>query len=363
MANKRSSVIKKKSRIQPGRPGEKRAFSAILERTLFGAKEQQSYLEDLATLVEDGVPANKAVEVLFRIGKGSVKTLSEQVVDVIAQGRPIADGLIGWVPEHIVELIRAGEEGGTLAQNMRVAGETLGRKNEVFGALFNALTYPIVVLITGVSVMIYLKQSVFLQFATIKPVNEWPADGQRLLAMATFFQNWWWLLVMLIIAVIMCIARILVSYTGGLRPMLDKIPLVNVYRSSTAARFMETLGLLIINGIVFKQALSILHKQASRYLGWHISQMERRLSRGSSNIADVLDTGLVTRADIVRLRAIAEAKGFEHALVRLGRYAAKKNVMLLIRVAKVMGGMLLATGALLAMLMVFGIYNVGSSLS
>lgn len=338
-------------------------FSVALERFLFGAKEQQSYLEDLSTLVEDGVPANKAVEVLFRIGKGSLKTLSGQIMHRIAQGRPVADGLIGWMPQHIVELVRAGEQGGTLAENMRVAAETLGRKNDVVAALFASLTYPVVVLITGVGVMIYLKQSVFVQFEKIKPLSEWPEDGQRLMVMATFFENWWWALLIAIVAIIVIVSRILVTYTGVGRKYIDKTPLLGVYRSSTAARFMETLGLLIINGVVFKQALQILRLQASSYLGWHLSQMERRLARGSSNIADVLDTGLVVESDVVRLRAIAEAKGFEHALVRLGRYAAAKNVLLLTKVAKILGGILLATGGLLAMLMVFGIYNVGSALS
>ena len=334
-----------------------------LERLLFGAKEQQSYLEDLATLVEDGVPANKAVEVLFRIGKGSLKTLSQHIMHIIAQGRPIADGLIGWMPQHIVELIRAGEHGGTLAQNMRVAAETLGRKNDVISALVTALTYPIVVLAAGIGVMLYLKDSVFAEFEKIKPISQWPEDGQRLMELATFFQTWWWGIIVAIVLIIVVGGRILVSYTGSLRTYIDKFPLANIYRSSTAARFMETLGLLIINGIVFKQALQILHYQASHYLSWHLSQMERRLARGSSNIADVLDTGLVTENDIVRLRAIAEAKGFEQALVRLGRYAAAKNVRLLTKVAKVLGGILLAIGALLAILMVLGIYNVGSSLS
>lgn len=338
-------------------------YTVMLERLLFGAKEQQGYLEDLSTLVEDGVPANKAVDVLFRIGKGSLKTLSGHIMNSVAQGRPIADGLTGWMPQHIVELIRAGEQGGTLAQNMRVAAETLGRKNEVLGALFSALTYPIVVLITGISVMIYLKGSVFLQFEKIKPISEWPEDGRRLMNMATFFENWWWALLLATVAAIIIIGRILVTYTGSLRQYIDMIPLLSVYRSSTAARFMETLGLLIINGVVFKQALQILRYQASDYLAYHLTQMERRLARGSSNIADVLDTGLVKSTDIVRLRAIAEAKGFEHALVRLGRFAAAKNVQLLTKVAKIVGGILLATGGLLAVLMVFGIYNVGSSLS
>ena len=339
------------------------AFMVIVERKLFSSGDQQAFLEDFATLVEDGVPANKAVEVVQRISKGSTQSLCNNIMNKIAQGRPIADGLIGWMPQHIVELVRAGETGGTLGQNIRVAAESLSKKNVVVSALFSALTYPIVVLITGVSVMIYMKGSVFAQFAEIKPVAQWPETGQRLMEMATFFENWWWLIVGLLITLIIIIGKVLTNYVGPGRAIIDSVPLLSVYRSSEAARFMETLGLLIINGIVFKQALQILHAKASPFLSWHLMQMGRRLSRGSSNIADVLDTGMVKESDVIRLRAIADAKGFEHALVRLGQFSAAQNVKLLQKTAKILGGIILASGAGLAVMMVFGIYNVGSSLS
>ncbi len=339
------------------------AFANTLERKLFSANEQQGFLEDFATLVEDGVPANKAIEVVQRISKGSIHSLCNHIMQKIAQGRPIADGLVGWMPQHIIELVRAGETGGTLGQNIRVAAESLNKKNEVVSALFSALTYPVVVLITGISVMIYMKGSVFAQFAQIKPIEEWPETGQRLMAMATFFESWWWLLVGILVVLIVTATKILTNYVGPGRSIIDSIPLLSIYRSSEAARFMETLGLLIINGIVFKQALQILHSKASPYLSWHLMQMGRRLSRGSSNIADVLDTGMVKESDVIRLRAIADAKGFEHALVRLGQFSAAQNVKTLQKTAKIIGGVILALGAGLAVMMVFGIYNVGSSLS
>ena len=338
-------------------------LTANLERSLFSAKEQQAFLEDLATLVDDGVPANKAIEVIGKISKGATKRLCETISQRVAQGRAIADGLLGWMPQHIVELIRAGETGGTLANNIRMAAEALGRSNSTMASLFSSLTYPVVVLITGLGVMVYMNNSILVQFKAIKPMNQWPAQGQELVAIADFVGAYWWICLAGLLGAAVVIMKILRDVIGPMRTYIDKIPLLSIYKQNSAARFMETLGLLISNGVVFKQALRIVQMQASPYLSYHLMLMERRLSRGRSNVAEVLDTGMVSEADVLRLMAIADAKGFEHALVRLGRASAERSAHLIAKFGKVLGGVLLAAGAGLAGFMVTAIYAVGSSLS
>ena len=338
-------------------------FTQNLDRFLFSSKDKQAFLEDLATLIDDGVPATRAISVINALSKGATKTLTDGILLKVAQGRGIAEGLSGWMPPHIVELIRAGETGGTLVQNLKVAAETLGRKNLVVGSLVSSLTYPLVVFFIGIGVLLYLKNSIFVQFASIKPVAEWPAEGQRLMELASFIETWWLFMIIVFVVVTIAMMKTLQNSVGETRQYIDKIPLLSIYRQVTAARFMETLGLLISNGIVFKQALKIMQGQASTYLSWHLMMMERRLAGGRANIAEVLDTGMVTEADVLRLRAIADAKGFEHALVRLGRYSANKVVSTLQKLGKILGGILLAIGAGLAVMMVFGIYAVGTSLT
>ncbi len=339
-------------------------FMANLDRLLFSAKDKQAFLEDLATLIEDGVPANKAIDVLGRLQKkeSGTKRLIDAISQKIAQGRSIAEGMVGWLPQHIVELIRAGETGGTLGGNVRVAAEALGRSNSTLASLFSSLTYPIVVLITGIFVLIYMNGSIFEQFAAIKPVSQWPSQGQQLVAIANFFTNYWLVLIIGMVVFGVAIAKLLKDTIGPVRTVIDQIPVLKVYRITTAARFMETLGLLISNGVVFKQSLRIMQSQASPYLAWHLMLMERRLSRGQSNIAQVLDTGMVSEGDVIRLMAIADAKGFEHALVRLGRQAAEDSAAAIGKFGKVLGGIMLGIGAGLAGFMVTGIYAVGSSL-
>jgi type II secretory pathway component PulF len=211
--------------------------------------------------------------------------------------------------------------------------------------------------------LVYMNHSVFPQFASIKPITQWPSNGQNLVAIANFIQNWWYLVLIALVGLTVLITFTVKNVVGETRAVLDSIFGFTIYRQLTAARFMETLGLLIANGVVFKQALKILQQQASPYLNWHLMMMELKLGRGRGNIAEVLDTGLVNAEDIVRLKAIADAKGFEHALVRLGKAAGEAGIKTVRKLGKIAGGLFLALAGMFAGYMVMGLYSVGSSLS
>jgi type II secretory pathway component PulF len=126
---------------------------------------------------------------------------------------------------------------------------------------------------------------------------------------------------------------------------------------------METLGLLLANGIILKRALVIMRLKASHYLQWHIYKMEIRLSGGRENIAEVLDTGLIAKADMLRLRVIAKGKGFEHALLKAGQLAAEHTTKKIEVSSRILGTILLVLGAFWAAFMIFAVYSVGSFVS
>jgi type II secretory pathway component PulF len=353
----KKTMMRKKA-IPPGMD-----FTTRLERFLFSSKEKQSFLEDLATLIEDGLPATKAVAVIDEISEGATKKLTQSVLLKIGQGKNFVDGMVDWLPQAVIELIRAGEQGGTLSQNIRAAAETMGRQNEVIGVLISSLTYPTIVLCIGVGVLLYFGRTVLPQFETIKPISEWPEVGQQLVGLSSFIQSWWWIILIGMVGGVIVLSRYLQTATGAARQQVDSLPIVGIYRQVVGARFMETMGLLVNNGVIFKQALKILQRQANPYMMWHLMMMDRKLGRGESNIADVLDTGLLERSDVLRLRAIADSKGFEHALVRQGRQSAAAAVKSLTKICRILGAVMLAAGAGLAGLMVLGIYNIGSSLA
>jgi type II secretory pathway component PulF len=119
---------------------------------------------------------------------------------------------------------------------------------------------------------------------------------------------------------------------------------------------------LVSNGIVFKNAIKVMQYQASPYLSSHLVMMEHLLSMGKGNIADVLSTGLISEKDLLRLRVMAEVKGFEHGLVRMGIRGSEENAKTLQFISRIIGSILLIIGAILILMIVRGIYLTAMSM-
>jgi type II secretory pathway component PulF len=328
----------------------------------FGGKAQLAFLEDLHTLVADGIPPNRAIEMMTKVTTGISRDVADSLAQKISEGQPLADGMREWFAINIVEIIRVGEEGGALAQTMKSAINSLGQSSSTLGALIGAVLYPLMVIIMACGIMIYLNTTVFTQFRAIKPMSQWPQAGRTLVETANFIQSWWWLSILGLIAIIFIIRKVMANYSGELRSLLDKVPPFSFYRQMVAARFLETLGLLVSNGVVFKNALKVMQYQANPYLASHLIMMEHLLSMGRGNVADVLSTGLVRDEDVLRLRVMAEVKGFEHGLVRMGVLGAEQMTRTLKLIGKIIGGILLAVGAILIIIIVKGIFLTGMSM-
>jgi type II secretory pathway component PulF len=331
-------------------------------RWRFNNKAQLAFLEDLYLLINDGIPANRAIEMMAQVAAGLSREVALSLVEKIAQGQPLADGMRDWFAMNVVEIIRVGEAGGALGQTMKSAINTMAQRGTAISGFIGAIAYPLIVIIMACAIISYLNNSVFVQFRAIKPIESWPDAGRQLVAVADFIKNWWWVVIVSIIATAIILRRLMTNYAGALRPMLDKVPPFSFYKRFACARLLETLGLLVANGVVFKSAIKVMQYQAPPYLNSHLVTMEHLLSMGKTNIADVLSTGLVDTQDLMRLRVMAEVKGFEHGLIRMGVRGTELANKTMELISRVVGGALLAVGGILIIIIIRGIFLTGMSM-
>jgi type II secretory pathway component PulF len=334
----------------------------VIRHWQFGNKAQLAFIEDLYLLINDGIPANRAIEMMSQVSVGLNKEVSSSIANKIAQGQPLAEGMKEWFAPNVIEIVRVGESGGALAQTLKSAINTLSQQGVAMGSFIGAVSYPLLVITIACIIIIYLNTSVFVQFRLIKPIEEWPDAGRRLVAVANLIQHWWWIVIIGLIVTIIGFRWLLVNYIGEYRQTLDSFPPFSLYRRLSGARLLETLGLLVANGVVFKSAIKVMQLQANPYMGYHLNTMEHLLSMGKTNIADVLATGLIDEQDLMRLRIMAEVKGFEHGLIRMGIRGTDQATATLKMISKIVGGLLLVVGAGLIILIVQGIYLTGMSM-
>jgi type II secretory pathway component PulF len=337
-------------------------FATVMKRRQFSNKKQLAFLEDLYTLINDGIPANRAVDMMAQVSQGLTRDVASSLSKHIAQGQPLADGMSEWFSSNVVEIVRVGEAGGALAQTLKSAINLLSQSGVAYGGFISAITYPLFVIVMGCGVIVYLDKSVFDQFRAIKPIETWPTAGQQVVYISQFITQWWWSVILGIIILIIILSRLMKNYVGELRPMLDNIPPFSFYKKFAAARLLETLGLLVSNGVVFKSAIKIMQQQSTPYLHHHLVITEHLLSMGRSNIADVLATGLISDADLMRLRVMAEVKGFEHGLIRMGIRGTELATATIKTISRIIGGILLAIGGILIIIIIRGIFMTGMAM-
>ncbi len=333
-----------------------------LKKFQFGTKAQLGFLEDFNVLVADGIPANRAIEMMVQATTGLTHDVARAIAQKISEGKPLAEGMREWFGVNIVEIVRVGEAGGALGETLQSAINTLGRSSGSMGVLIGAVSYPLLVILMACGIIVYLDSSVFVQFKAIKSIDQWPQAGRDLVNLAALIRNAWWLVIAAAIAFVIIMLRVLDNYIGALRPLLDNIPPFSLYKKFVAARFMETLGLLVENGVVFKNALRIMQYRSPPYLASHLVNMEHLLSTGKGNVADILTTGLIDEKDVLRLRIMAEVKGFEHGLKRMGIRGAENTAKTMKIIARMLGGILLLVGAYLILTIIRGIFLTGMSM-
>jgi type II secretory pathway component PulF len=336
---------------------------ASLKQALFTASHQRIFLEDILSLLQDGIVLNQAMEIMTEESTGIKADVSESISHSIASGQGMAAGMEGWFADIYLELVRAGEQSGLIHNALQACVETVNKSADVWRACLSALLYPLLVLLVALCVVVFVKVSVLEEFQQIKPLDNWPSVGRDLYGLATWIQYTWWLVVFFSILVGFFLSYVLRGWTGYWRLRVDNFPGFKIYRQMTAARLMQTLGLLLNNGVMLKNALIMMQAKKKRYMSWHLLQMEMQLAQGQLNVAEVLDTALLDRSDMRRLRILATGKGFSQALQRLGEQSVEKKMRVLKRLANYIGGFLLGCGALVAMLLVFGIYSISQVLA
>lgn len=181
-----------------------------LERS--GGKIKNADLVDftngLNTLVEARIPIDKALGLLEGITeKDHMKRLVVSLRRDVKEGKSLADAMEARpdvFSKLYINIIRAGETGGILDQLLPDLMNFLETAEETRKQVISALTYPVVLLVTGVLSVALLLIYVVPQFtAMFEDVgSEIPPSAEFLLGLSSAIQNYGWLVVPMAFGVI-----------------------------------------------------------------------------------------------------------------------------------------------------------------
>ncbi len=181
----------------------KSSSRSSLQRT--GGKIKNADLVDftngLSTLVEARIPIDKALNLLEGITeKEHMKRLVVSLRRDVKEGKSLADAMDARpdvFSKLYINIIRAGETGGILDQLLPDLVNFLETAEETKKQIISALTYPIVLLATGILSVALLLVYVVPQFtAMFEDVgSEIPTSAEFLLGLSNGIQSYGWLIV------------------------------------------------------------------------------------------------------------------------------------------------------------------------
>lgn len=282
------------------------------------------FTNGLCTLVDARVPLDKALVLLEGITeKEHMKRLVAEIRRDVKEGKSLADAMElrpDVFSRLYVNIVRAGETGGILDQLLPDLAGFLESAEETKKQVISALTYPMVLLFTGVLSVALLLIYVVPQFTKMfEDVGTGiPPQAQLLLNLSDGIKGYGWLVVPLIALVWYALRRI--NQDPVRRRAKDAwlltLPIagsVLLYRE--VAIFTRTLGALLGAGIPLIKALRVAREViANTELVHHLVQVEEDVRGG---------VGLGV--------ALAKSKRFPvllHQLVTVGEETGRTGIIL-----------------------------------
>lgn len=323
------------------------------------------FARHLALLLRSGVPITQALEVLIaQAPRGRWPVVLGDLSDRIQSGQSLAQAMQhhgGWFDAMVLSAVRIGEESGSLDKSLAQLGSYLNEKSQLANRVGSALVYPLILLVLGSGVTVFLMVHVIPQLLVVleasgKPL---PAATALLKLLSDALIDWWPVLVLVLILIVIAIGAALrrPKSRRGLEASVLKVPVLGPLIGKTlVARFAQQMNMLLVTGIPFTQAIRTV-RAGSRHLilGEELAAIERSVESGS-DIAPTLANSRVFPPLVAHLVGVGQDAGqltemltelrisYEGEVnLALTRFTAALEPLLIVIMSAVIGFVIFAT--------------------
>ena len=249
-------------------PAEQAAVKGI-----FGSLRRRVSLPDLslmtrrlATLLGSSVPVYEAVATLYQQEKrGELKNVLGRIRERLAEGSNLAKAMAAEprvFSESYVNMVAAGEASGALEVVLERLAEFLEDQQQVRSKVTTSLAYPILMMVVGTGVMLFLLAFVVPKIITVFQESKaaLPLITVVLIKVSTLLQKGWWILGLVVctVAIAWDRARRREEFRRRQDRLLLRLPLVGpLLQRLILSRFAKVLGLLLGSGVPMIRAMEI----------------------------------------------------------------------------------------------------------
>jgi type IV pilus assembly protein PilC len=229
--------------------------------------------------------------------------------------------------QMIIGLIRAGEVGGVLEESLQRIAGFLEKDVQLRRKIRSALTYPVIVLLAAIGIVIFLVSWLVPQFAQLFKelgIKELPAPTQFLVDLSALFTQRWYVVIIAVVAILIAY-KLFVSTRVG-RRVADRVKLrVPVFgplhHKIVMARFSRTMGTLLASGVPILQAMETVAGVVGNSVVSDAVIESRARIREGEKIADPLQRSKMFPPMVVHMVSVGEESGsLDHMLNKIADF-------------------------------------------
>lgn len=264
----------------------------------FKTKELAFNCRQLAAMLTSGLTLVKALDILSKEQPTeAAKEVWQSVYENVQKGESFSSSLEvykGVFPSFLISMVAAGESSGSLDVIMQRMSDHYAKENKMNNTIKGALTYPIILLILCVAIVIALFTFIMPTFADMfESPDAMPPLTRVMMGFSASLTDYWFIYVGVIAAIVVGVTYALKIPSTRLKwdKLIIKGPgfgplVVKVY----TARFARTLSSLYSSGIPMVECL----QRSSDILG------NRYISQCFENVIDEVKQGETLSASIQR---------------------------------------------------------------
>lgn len=284
----------------------------------------------LATLIAAGLPVEEALQaVAQQSDKQSVRALVMGIRSRVLEGHSLASSLAqypGSFNDMYRSTVAAGEQSGHLDKVLENLADYQERQFESRRSVEMALLYPVVLTLLAFAIVGGLMVYVVPEMVGVieNTGQALPTSTRILIALSEFAQRYWWLVLLVLVALVFAVRWLLQQ--PNIRLSWDRqklgMPFISrITRSSSAARYANTLSILTSSGVPLVEAMNIAAEVVSnKWLQRRLGDATQRVSEGSSLRAGLEGVGYFPPM-LLHMVASGEASGeLDTMLDKVARY-------------------------------------------
>ncbi|MCK7594573.1 type II secretion system F family protein [Pseudomarimonas salicorniae] len=236
------------------------------KRDALSADQVLQFTQQLATLLGAGQPLDRALQILLDLPESeAARKVIERIRETVRGGAPLSAGLEqqhGMFSKLYINMVRAGEVGGSLHDTLRRLADYLERSKALKESVINALIYPVILVLMVLGSLALLLGYVVPQFMPLfqDMGAELPLLTQIVLWVGDALNAGWWMILGIFVLLLVVLRRQLNDPQRRAQIdawLLQRGRIGDLVAKIETARLARTLGTLLHNGVPLLASLSI----------------------------------------------------------------------------------------------------------